>query len=121
MKKKHPTLGQGKVRLARRIYITVIGFAEPKDHRTGKGFKADPGAVSTHHQRVYSWITFIPYLDRCAVWSRSSRVMVGKAQDRRTLSSRGKAEKNRQDRIEVVQNTTPKKGQVVQRTQSSAV
>lgn len=45
------------------------------------------------------------------VWSRFSRVMVGKEQDRTTPSSRGKAEKNRQDRTEVVQNMTRKKGQ----------
>lgn len=109
--KKAPTLGQGKVRLARGIYITVIGFAELKDHRTGKGFKADPGAVSTGQQGGHSRVTFIPYLGRCVVWSRFSRVMVGKAQDRRTPSSRGKAEKKRQDRIEMVQNLTPKKGQ----------
>lgn len=93
MRKKHPTLGQGKVSLARGIYMTVVGFAELEDHRTGKGFKADPRAVSTWHQCGYSWITFIPYLDRCAVWSTFSSVMVGKVQDMQTLNSRGKAEK----------------------------
>lgn len=111
MKKKHPILGQEKVRWVRGIYITAIGFAELKDYRTGKGFKADPGAVSIRHQRGYSWITFIPYLDRCAVWSRFSRVTVGKAQDKKTPNSRGKAEENRQDRIEMVQNMILKKGQ----------
>jgi len=110
MKKKHSSLGQGKVRLARGIYIMVIGFAELKDHRTGKGFKADPGAVSTWHQSGCSWITFIAYLDRCKVWSRFSGMMVGKVQDRRTPNIRGKAQKNRQYRIEMVHNMTPKKG-----------
>lgn len=117
MKKKLPTLGQGEVRLATEIFITVIGFAELKDHRTGKGFKADPGAVSTWHQCGYSWITFIPYLDRCAVWSRFSKVMVGKTQDR-TPNSRGKAETKRQDRIEMVQTMTKKRGSSSERTQT---
>lgn len=91
--KNHPTLGQGKVSLARGIYITVVGFAELEDRRTGKGFKADPRVVSTWHQSGYSWVTFMPYLDRCAVWSRFSRVMLGKAQDTWTPNSKGKEEK----------------------------
>lgn len=33
--------------------------------------------------------THVPRLDRPAVWSRFSRVMVGKAQDKRMHKSRG--------------------------------
>lgn len=40
-KAPHPTPGQAKVRLSRGIYITAKGFAELKDHRTGKECKAD--------------------------------------------------------------------------------
>lgn len=41
MRKKHPTLGQAKVRLSKGIYITAKGFAELQDHRTGKELQAD--------------------------------------------------------------------------------
>lgn len=108
--KKQPTLGQGKVRLARGIYIMVIGLAELKDHRTGKGLKADPGPVGTWHQCGYSWIALVPHPDGYAVCCRFSRVMVDKVQDRRTPNSRGKAEKTRQDWIKMAQNMTPEKG-----------
>lgn len=50
--KKCPPLRQGKVRMARGIYIDVMGSAELKNVRTRKGFKD----VSTQYGCSDSWM-----------------------------------------------------------------
>lgn len=90
MRKKHPTLGQVKVRLSRGICFTAKGFAELKDHRTGKELQADlewdcqhlepmgtPGLYSDFISAVGSWFSRVMLnkvnIGELSLWQEESR------------------------------------------------
>lgn len=83
MRKKHPTLGQVKVRLSRGIYFTAKGFAELKDHRTGKELQADLEWDCQHLAPLGTPGLYSDFISAVGSWF--SRVMVSKVQERRTL------------------------------------
>lgn len=99
MRKKHPTLGQAKVRLSREIYIIAKGFAELKDHRTGKGLHAD---LEWDCQQLAS-LDYIPILSqhRCS-WILVLQGDGEQGARENSPNSRRKAEKTRKVRMGMI-------------------
>lgn len=113
MRKKHPTLGQAKVRLSRGIYITAKGFAELKDHRTRKELQAD---LEWDHQHLASLGTPGLYSYFISAYLCSGiLVLQGDdeqgAREENPPNSRRKAGKSRKARRGMIQNISLNKAQ----------